>query len=145
MIEIDSAGNGRNVVEQIVVVTNASIDAFCPDFAILDRICTRSVSAGQCAKPAATLTLAPPRQVSAKRLDFELCPLREKLFVLEHGPVTLELEPIEKPTGLRETVFHEDRVWRIFFFPATHAAWFTMFLVIETKREDELAIFRYIQ
>src|SRR4029450_8900638 len=144
MIEIDSAGNRRNVVEQIVVVTNAGIDALCPGFALLNRICTRIWSAGQCAKPAPALTLAPTRQIAAERLDLEFRPLREKLFVLEYGKVALELEPIEKSTGLSETVFHEDRVWRIDFFPATHAAWFTVFFVVEIEREDELAIFRHI-
>src|SRR5262249_29870633 len=103
-----------------------------------------SISDGECAKPAAALTLAPARQVSAERFDFELCPLREKLFVLEHRPVALELEPVEKPTGLCETVLDEDRVWGIFFFPATHATRFAVFFVVKTERENESAIVRHI-
>jgi len=93
---------------------------------------------------ATALTLAPARQITAERLDLEFRPLREKLLVLEHGIVALEPEPIEKSTGLSETVFHEDRVWRIDFFPATHAAWFAVFFVVEIERENELAIFRHI-
>ena len=65
-------------------------------------------------------------------------------MVLEYGIVSLEPEPIEKSTGLSETVFHEDRVWRIDFFPATHAARFAVVFVVEIEREDELAIFRHI-
>src|SRR5512132_1205653 len=144
MIEIDTTGNSRDVVEQIVVVTNAGIDALCPSFALLNRICTRIWSAGQCAKPAAALTLAPARQITAERLDLEFRPLREKLLVLEHGIVSLEPEPIEKSTGLSETVFHEDRVWWIYFFPTTHAARFAVVFVVEIESEDELAIFRHI-
>src|SRR5215475_13159715 len=122
MIEINSAGNRRDVVEQIVAVTNAGIDALGPSFALLNRICTRIRSAGQCAKPAAALTLAPTRQIAAERLDLEFRHLREKFLILEHAKVALELEPIEKSTGLCEPVFHEDRVWRINFFPPTHTA-----------------------
>src|SRR4029453_1811669 len=144
VIEVDTAGNGRDVVEQIVVMTNAGIDALCPGFAQLNRVCTRIWSAGQCAKPAAALTLAPARQIAAERLDLEFRPLREKLLVLEHGIVALELDPIEKSTGLSETVFHEDRVWRIYFFPATHAARLTMFFVVEIECEDEPAIVCHI-
>src|SRR5262249_14702365 len=136
MIEIDSAGNRRDVVEQIVVVTNAGIDALGPGFAFLNGICIRSISAGQCPKPAPALTLAPARQIAAERLDVEFRPLREKLFVLEYGIVALKLKPIEKSTGLSETVFDEDRVWGIYFFPATHAARFTVFFVVEIERED---------
>ena len=125
-------------------MTNAGIDALCPCFAQLNRICIRSVSAGQCAKPAAALTLAPARQIAAECLDLEFRPLREKLLVLEHGIVSLQPEPVEKSTGLSETIFHEDRVWRIYFFPATHAARFAVVFVVEIESEDELAIFRHI-
>src|SRR4030095_14709098 len=136
MLEINSAGNRRDVIEQIVVVTNAGIDALCPGFALLNRICTRIWSAGQCAKSAAALTLAPTRQITAERLDLEFRPLREKLFVLKYGKIALELEPIEKSTGLSETVFDEDRVWRIDFFPPTHATWFAVLFIVEIERED---------
>src|SRR5262249_36739621 len=111
MIEIDSAGNRRDVVEQIVVVPNAGIDALCPGFSLLNRICIRIWSAGKCAKPAPALTLAPARQIAAERLNLEFRPLREKLFLLKYGKVALKLEPIEKSTGLSKTVFDEDRVW----------------------------------
>src|SRR5262245_10117120 len=121
MIEINAAGDRRDVVEQVVVVTNPGIDALCVGFALLNRICIRIRSAGQCAKPAAALTLAPARQIAAERLDVELCTLGEEFLILKNGKVALELEPIEKSTGLSETVFDKDRVWRIDFFPATHA------------------------
>src|SRR5262249_44832883 len=99
-------------------------------------ICIRIWPAGECAKRAPALTLAPARQIAAERLDVEFCPLREKLFVLKYGKIALKLEPIEKSTGLSETVFDEDRVWGIYFFPATHAARFTVFFVIEIERQD---------
>src|SRR5512132_1498381 len=55
VIEVDTAGNGRDVVEQIVVMTDAGINALCPDLAHLNRVCLGGPSAGQCAKSAATL------------------------------------------------------------------------------------------
>src|SRR4029077_1990920 len=60
------------------------------------------------------------------------------------GVVALEPESIEKSTGLSETVFHEDRVWRIDFFPATHAARFTVLFVVGIEREDNTAIISHI-
>src|SRR4029077_11047483 len=139
VIEVDTAGNGRDVVEQIVVMTDAGINALCPGFAQLNRVCPRIWPAGQCAKPATTLALAPARQIAAERLDLELRPLGEKLLILENGIVALEPEPIEKSTGLSETVFHEDRVWRIDFFPATHSTRFAVVFVVEIESEDETA------
>src|SRR4030095_1131338 len=140
MIKIDAAGNSGDIVEQIVVVAHPRIEALClvrPQLNLI-RICIRS--AGQRAEPAAALARAPACQVSAERLDLELRSLGEKLLILKHGVVALEPESIEKSTALSETVFHEDRVWRIDRFATTHAARFTMFFVVSIEREDEPAV-----
>ena len=51
VIEVDTAGNGRDVVEQIVVMTDAGINALCPGLAQLNRVCLAAGPLGSVPNP----------------------------------------------------------------------------------------------
>src|SRR5262249_37335832 len=101
--------------------------------------------AGPRPETAATLALAPARQVSAKCLDVELRPLRETFLIFQRAVAALQLEPSKKPRSQRTIVFDENGIRRVHCCPTPEAAGFAVFFVVKIARKNEPAVPGYIQ